>query len=69
MRVCVCVDREDASSMATVGATDNTTVGNSRAYRESGLVCSHSHGESIGLSTQSSRISSIGRPRRCRSHY
>jgi len=30
-------DREDASSMATAGATANTTEGNSRASRESGL--------------------------------
>ena len=41
--------REDASSMVTAGATANTTEGNSRASRESGLLCSHSHGESIGL--------------------
>ena len=40
-------DREDASSMVTAGATANTTVKNSRASRESGLLCSHSHGESI----------------------
>jgi len=38
------VDREDASSMVTAGATDNTTKGNSRASRESGLLCSHSQG-------------------------
>ena len=43
-------DREDASSMATAGATANTTVKNSRASRESGLLCSHSHGESMRLS-------------------
>jgi len=42
-------DREDASSMVTAGATANTTVKNSRASRESGLLCSHSHGESIGV--------------------
>ena len=42
-------DREDASSMVTAGVTANTTVKNSRASRESGLLCSHSHGESIGL--------------------
>ena len=42
-------DREDASSMVTAGATANTTEGNSRASRESGLLCSHSHGESIAL--------------------
>jgi len=41
-------DREDASSMVTAGATANTTVKNSRASRESGFLCSHSHGESIG---------------------
>ena len=41
-------DREDASSMVTAGATANTTVKNSRASRESGLLCSHSHGEYIG---------------------
>jgi len=40
-------DREDASSMVAAGATANTTVKNSRASRESGLLCSHSHGESI----------------------
>ena len=40
-------DRQDASSMVTAGATANTTVKNSRASRESGLLCSHSHGESI----------------------
>ena len=33
--------------MATAGAIANTTVKNSRASRESGLLCSHSHGESI----------------------
>ena len=40
-------NKEDASSMVTVGATANTTERNSRASRESGLFCSHSHGESI----------------------
>jgi len=40
-------DREDASSMVTAGATANTTVKNGRASRESGLLCSHSRGESI----------------------
>jgi len=40
-------DREDASSTVTAGATANTTEGNSRASRESGLLCSHSHGEYI----------------------
>jgi len=40
-------DREDASSMVAAGATANTTVKNSRASRESGLLCSQSHGESI----------------------
>jgi len=40
-------DKEDASSMVTAGATASTTEGNSRASRESGLLCSHSHGESI----------------------
>jgi len=40
-------DREDASSMVTTGATANTTVKNSRASRESELLCSHSHRESI----------------------
>ena len=43
----VSYDREDASSMVTAGATANTTEGKSRASRESGLLCSHSHGESI----------------------
>jgi len=42
-------DREDASSMVTAGATANTTEGNSCASRESGLLCSHSQGESIGF--------------------
>jgi len=36
------VAKEGASSMATAGATANTTEGNSRASRESGLLCSHS---------------------------
>jgi len=40
-------DREVASSMITAGATANTTEGDSWASRESGLLCSHSHGESI----------------------
>jgi len=43
------INREDASSMVTAGATANTTEGNSRASRESGLLCSHSHGESIDI--------------------
>jgi len=33
--------------MVTAGATANTTKGNSRESRESGLLCAHSHGESI----------------------
>ena len=41
------VNIKDASSMVTAGATANTTVKNSRASRESLLLCSHSHGESI----------------------
>ena len=40
-------DRGDASSMVTAGATASNTKGNSRASRESGLLCSYSHGESI----------------------
>jgi len=40
-------NREDASSMVTAGGTANATEENSRASRESGLLCSHSHGESI----------------------
>ena len=40
-------DREGASTLVTAGETANTTVKNSRASRESGLWCSHSHGESI----------------------
>ena len=40
-------DREYASSIGTAGVTANTTEGNSRASRESGLLCSHPHGESI----------------------
>jgi len=47
MYVNICSDREDTSSMATAGATAITTEENSRASRESGLLCSHSHGESI----------------------
>jgi len=43
------LDRADASSTVTAGATANTTEGNSRASRKSGLVRSHSHGESIAL--------------------
>jgi len=34
--------------MVKAGATANTTVKNSRAPRESGLLFLHSHGESIG---------------------
>jgi len=37
--------------MVTAGATANTTEGNSRASRESGLLYSHSHGESIDTHT------------------
>jgi len=37
------VHRENASSMDTAGATANTTEGNSRASRESGLLFSHIH--------------------------
>ena len=33
--------------MVIAGATANTTEGNSRASRESGVLCSHSHEESI----------------------
>jgi len=40
-------DREDVSSMVTEGASANTADGNSRASRESGLLCSHSHRASI----------------------
>ena len=44
------VNREVASSIYTAGATANTTERNSRrASRESGLLCSHSHKESIGV--------------------
>ena len=35
-------NREDASTMVAAGATANITEGNSRATRESGLLCSHS---------------------------
>jgi len=38
-----------AVTIDTAGATANTTVKNSRASRESGLLCSHSHEESIGF--------------------
>jgi len=34
--------------MVTAGATANISEGTSRAAKESGLLCSHSHGESIG---------------------
>jgi len=44
--------REDASSMVTAGATAITTEEDSRAARDSGLLCSHSHGESIGTQCQ-----------------
>ena len=47
--VCTSVDRVDATSMLTAGATTNTTVKNSRASRESGLLCSLSHGESLAV--------------------
>jgi len=33
--------------MVTAGATAYATEGNSRASWEEGLLCSHSHGESI----------------------
>jgi len=62
------IDREDASSMVTAGATADTTEGNSRASRESGLLCSHSHGESIatprsgtGVNLRPKRLG-LGRP-------
>jgi len=42
-------DREDASSMVTAGATADTTEGNSRASRESGLLCSHAYRQSIEM--------------------
>jgi len=51
-------DREDASSMVTAGATANTTEENSRASRESGLLCSHSHGESIALRPKTRKVRS-----------
>jgi len=35
--------------MATAGTTAEITEGNSCASRESGLLCSHSHGESIAF--------------------
>jgi len=41
-----------AVTMDEAGATANTTVKNSRASRESGLLCSQSHGESIGVCPQ-----------------
>ena len=46
-RVNMNLDREDAPSMVTAGATANTTEGNSRASRESGLLWSHLHGAFI----------------------
>jgi len=54
-------DREDASSMVTAGATANTTVKNSRASRESGLLCSHSHGESIRVRVRVRVNPSVGK--------
>ena len=39
------LNREDASSMVTAGAPANTTEGDSCASGESGMLCSHSHGE------------------------
>jgi len=45
--------------MFTAGVTANTTEGNSRASRESGLLCSHSHGESIAFTPLSS-LSPVG---------
>jgi len=46
----ITIDCEDVkSSMVTAGATATTTEGNSSASRESGLLCSHSHGESIAM--------------------
>jgi len=38
---------KDALSVVKTGATANTTEGNTRASRESGVLCSHSHGESV----------------------
>jgi len=55
--------------MVTAGATANTTEGNSRASRESGLLCPHSHGESIageggvsGLSSRRGEQGGVGWP-------
>jgi len=48
--VCVCVFDIHLKEIAVErerGVSPNTTEGNSRAYRESELLCSHSHGESI----------------------
>jgi len=46
------IDRKHASSMVTAGATANTTEENGRASRDSGLLCSHSHGESIAIRSE-----------------
>ena len=54
-------DREDASFMVTASVTANTTVKNSRASRESGLLCSHSHGESIARRSLTQTLHAIPR--------
>ena len=55
--------REDASFTAgregasfTAGATADTTEGNSRTSRESGLLCSPSHGESIASQSVEAKV-------------
>jgi len=44
--------------MVIADATANTTEGNSRASRESGLLCSHSHGEHIASAIRALAYSS-----------
>ena len=45
--------------MVTAGATANTMEGNSRASKESGSLCSYSHGASIALHYLLAKIASF----------
>ena len=51
--------------MVTAGATANTTEGNSRASRESGLLCSHSHGQSIDVHLRHTSTRAYTRAQAC----
>jgi len=55
--MCLALDdnKEDASSTVTAGAAANTTEGNSRASRESGLSCSQ-----FSCCFRSALLSSLG---------